>query len=1020
MNFTDIFIRRPVLATVLSLLLLVSGMKAFTSLQVRQYPEITYPAINVTTVYPGASASLMKGFVTTPVLSALSSAQGISYLTATSTDGTSTVTAFLLPDYDVDSAFLEVSAKINKVKSELPRESENPLVEKMEGATGDILQYISFVSDVMSQEQITDYLSKVVLPEITTIEGVSRAQIRGKRTFAMRIWLDSDRMASLGISTQDVESALARNNYQSAAGKIEGEFVRISVTADTDLNTVEEFNDIVIRGDGQTLIRLRDIARVELGAEHYRDVIRYGGKRTVFLQTTAAAAANPVEVAENVRQALPQLEKQLPPELKMEVVFDTTVSIERSINEVLKTLVEASAIVVLVILIFLGNLRSVLVPVVTIPLSLIGVMVLMLMMGFSLNLLTLLAMVLAIGLVVDDAIVVLENIQRHMEEGESRYQASLKGAREIAFPVIAMTFTLAAVYGPVGFLEGLTGALFTEFAFTLAAAVVVSGVVALTLSPMMCSRMLPEQLEVGRFARGVNSVLDGLTQLYLRALDEAIKMRWLTVMFCGIILACIYFLYDSIAQELAPQEDDGVVVVTGVGPIDANADYMEKYVAQAEKPIAAIPERERSFFWVSDSSVFSLVLLSEWENRERSAKEIQDSLLADLNKVTGLQLYTYNFPPLPGAASGLPMQYVLTSTLSDELLFQVANRIREEAQASGLFTYVSQDLKFNKPELVLSIDRSIAGEMGVSMEAIGQTLSTYLGEANSGRFSVEERSYKVIAQADTQFRLNPEAMNNYYVPAANGTMVPLSTFVTTTLRASPNKLSQFQQLNATYIGAMLAPGVSMGQAVDYFDELSGRVLPDGFSHDYMGQSRQFLDEGNVLVATFGFSVLLIYLVLAAQFESFRDPIIVLISVPMSICGALIPLAVGLSTMNIYSQIGLITLIGLISKHGILIVDFANNLQESEGLSIREAAKRAAAVRLRPILMTTAAMVFGVLPLLTATGAGAESRYSIGLVITAGMSIGTVFTLFAVPVLYTFFARVRKPDPIISENYQETV
>ncbi len=1013
MNFTDIFIRRPVLACVLSLLLLVTGLKAFTGLQLRQHPEITYPAINVTTVYPGASAALMKGFVTTPILSALSSAEGISYITATSTDSTSTVTAFLTPDYDVDSAFLEVSAKVNKVRTELPRESENPLVEKMESASGDILQYISFVSEVMSQEQITDYLSKVILPEINTIEGVSRAQIRGKRTFAMRIWLDSERMASLGISTEDVETALASNNYQSAAGKIEGEFVRISVTADTDLNSRQEFEDIVVRGNDQTLIRLKDIARVELGAEHYRDVIRYGGQRTVFLQTTASASANPVEVAANVREALPQLEKQLPPELKMEVVFDTTVSIEKSINEVIKTLIEASVIVVLVILIFLGNLRAVLIPVVTIPLSLIGVMVLMLMMGFSLNLLTLLAMVLAIGLVVDDAIVVLENIQRHMEEGETRYQAALKGAREIAFPVIAMTFTLAAVYGPVGFLEGLTGALFTEFAFTLAAAVIVSGVVALTLSPMMCSRMLPEQVSEGRFAQGVNSVLDGLTQLYLRALDEAIKMRWLTVLFCAIILSCIYFLYDSIAQELAPLEDDGVVVVTGTGPIDANSDYMEKYVAQTEKPIAEIPERERSFFWVSDSNVFSLVLLSDWEDRERSAKEIQDSLLSELNKVTGLQLYTYNFPPLPGAAGGLPVQYVLTSTLSDELLFQVAQRITEEASTSGLFTYVSQDLKFNNPELVVSIDRSLAGEMGVTMEAIGKTLATYLGEANSGRFSVDNRSYKVIAQADSRFRLNPEALANYHVPAVTGEMVPLSTFVSTELRSSPNKLSQFQQLNATYIGAMLAPGVSMGQAIDYLDELSEKTLPDGFDHDYMGQSRQFLEEGNVLLATFGFSVLLIYLVLAAQFESFRDPIIVLISVPMSICGALIPLALGLSTMNIYSQIGLITLIGLISKHGILIVDFANNLQESDGLSIREAAKQAAAVRLRPILMTTAAMVFGVLPLLMATGAGAQSRFSIGLVITAGMSIGTLFTLFAVPVLYTFFARVRKPLPVSS-------
>ncbi|HCS27917.1 MAG TPA: multidrug efflux protein, partial [Spongiibacteraceae bacterium] len=576
MNFTDIFIRRPVLAIVLSLLLLVTGLKAFDGLPLRQYPEITFPAINVTTVYPGASAALIKGFVTTPILNVLGSAEGVDYLTATSTDGMSTITIFLTPDYDVDSAFLEVSAKVNKVRSELPKASENPLVAKMEGMGSDTLQYISFVSDVMTQEQITDYLTKVVLPEISTIEGMGQAEIRGKRSFAMRVWLNSDRMASLGVSTQDVEQALAQNNYLSAAGKIEGAYVTFSVSAETDLSSVSDFEQIVIRSDAHALIRLGDVARVELGAEHYRDVIRYGGKRTVFIKTQAAARANPVEVAGNVREALPQLREQLPPELTMELVFDTTFAIERSIDEVVKTLLEASVIVVLVILIFLGNLRSVLIPVVTIPLSLIGVMLLMLMMGFSINLLTLLAMVLAIGLVVDDAIVVLENIQRHIEEGASTMQASLIGAREIAFPVVAMTLTLAAVYGPVGFLGGLTGALFTEFAFTLAAAVIVSGVVALTLSPMMCSRILKTEEESGRFASGVNSVLEALTQLYLRALNEAIKMRWLTVLFCGIILTCIYFLYDSIHQELAPQEDDGVVIVTGTGPIDANASYMEK------------------------------------------------------------------------------------------------------------------------------------------------------------------------------------------------------------------------------------------------------------------------------------------------------------------------------------------------------------------------------------------------------------------------------------------------------------
>lgn len=1003
MSFTDLFIKRPVLAIVLSLVIVLLGLKAYTDLPLRQYPEITYPSINITTPWPGAPASLIKGFITTPIMNAVNSAEGVDYLTATSTDGMSTVVVNLQADYDVDSAFLEVSAKVNKIARTLPEEAENALVQKGAGSGGDgTLQYIGFFSEVMTIPQITDYLNKVILPQINSIDGMGGTDLRGASTFSMRIWLDPELMAAFSVTAGDVEQALSSNNFQSSAGETRGRYLSYGVSADTSLSSIDSFRELVIRGDEKALVRLGDIARIEMAGENQEQEVRFEGKPSVFVRTEASLKANPLDVAKRVRDLLPKIANELPPGLNVSMVFDTTEAIEHSINEVIKTLLEASVIVIVIIFLFLGSLRSMLIPVVTIPLSLIGVLFAMQLMGFSVNLLTLLAMVLAIGLVVDDAIVVVENIQRHIEEGSPPATAALQGAREIAFPVIAMTVTLAAVYAPIGFLGGLTGTLFTEFAFTLAGAVIVSGVVALTLSPMMCGRLLKSEEAHHGIIGEVDKWLDWVKNIYLKQLDEALNYRSMTLILIAFVFGSIVLLFPKISSELAPLEDDGTVFIIGQGPAHSNFSYTNRFATQIQGHISAVEEVDRNFMWVQKNSTFSLVQLVDWAERDRSAKEIGDAVVEQLRAVHGMNMYAYNFPPLPGAAPGLPVQMVLTSTASEKIIFQVTQSIIDAAKQSGKFLYVSGDLKFNKPTVDLTVDRNIAGEMGVSMADIGRNLSLMLGEGERGRFSILETSYKVIPQANADYRWDPSRLDHYHVRAANGDMVPLSALVEWKINAKPNQLNQFQQLNANYIGALPAPGVSMGEALTFFEDAAKQYLPAGFTHDYVGQARQLRQEGSALFETFVFSFMLIYLVLAAQFESFRDPFIVLISVPMSICGALIPLAVGLATMNIYTQIGMVTLIGLISKHGILIVDFANNLQE-QGLSRAEAAREAASVRLRPILMTTAAMVFGVVPLLLATGAGAASRFSIGLVISSGMTIGTLFTLFVVPVLYTYIA-----------------
>jgi len=1005
MKFTDLFIRRPVLSIALSLLLLALGIKSTSLLTLRQYPEVQYPSLTVSTAYPGASAELVQGFITTPIQKEIASVKGLDYMTSESKDGLSVISVYLQAGSDANTALVETTAKVNRVRGKLPQGVEAPLVDRMVEGGISSLQFIAFYSNQLNPSQLTDYLDRVVVPVLATLPGVGAADIVGRRDFAMRLWLDRNRMAASGVSAGDIRRALADNNVQAAAGNVESAYVKISIDPKTSLETAEQFRRIVVKQRAEGRVYLEDVARVEMGAETYDQHVHFEGKNSAMISIEASTDANPVDVAKRVRDAMKSVEAQLPPSVGARIVFDASDNINESINEVTKTLLEASAIVMVIIFLFLGSLRSVLVPMVTIPLSLVGVTAAMLLMGFSVNLLTLLAMVLAIGLVVDDAIVVLENIQRHIDEGETPMNAALMGAREIAFPVVAMTLTLAAVYLPVGFVGGLTGTLFTEFAFTLAGAVVVSGIVALTLSPMMCSRLLRKEKHSGMMARTERN-LAWVAEQYRRILTMALDSRPSVLIFSVMVLISIVILYRSIPQEMAPLEDDGAIYLYGFAPLSSSAEFMQAYTQQVADISEAVPEKKENFVGsglFSPNSFFSMVLLKPHEQRDRSALEVQEELTKSLATVAGFRIFAYNAPALPGISGDLPLKFVLSTTSSYAVLEQIAEKIQEDAQKSGQFFYVDSGLRHEKPTVAVDIDREKAAELGVSVAEIGDTLGLMLAEDEIGRFAIEGRSYKIITQVEKTQRLTPDMLGQYYVKNNAGVMVPLSAVVSLRDTIEPNARTQFQQLNSTTISAMPATGVSLGDAINFFELAAARHSPEGFRHDYVGESRQFLQEGSKLLLTFLFSFVMIYLVLAMQFESFTDPITVLVSVPLSICGALIPLALGLGTLNLYTQIGLVTLIGLISKHGILIVDFANNARAS-GLNVRDAIVDAATTRLRPILMTTFARVFGVVPLLLASGAGANSRFAIGLVITAGMSVGTLFTLLVVPVMYTVFAR----------------
>lgn len=1004
MAFTDPFIRRPVLATVVSLLIVLLGMQAFSRLVIREYPQMENALITVTTFYAGANAETIQGYITQPLQQSLASAEGIDYMTSVSRQNYSVVSIYAHIGADTDRLVTELLSKIGEVKTQLPPDAEDPVLKK-EAADASALMYISFFSEQMDNPQITDYLSRVIQPKLATLPGIAEAEILGNQVFAMRLWLDPVKMAAYGVTAGDIDDAVRKYNFLSAAGEVKGERVLTSVNAATDLKSPEAFAAIPLKTFGDRRVLMGDVARVELGAASYDSVSSFNGIPSVYIGIKGTPSSNPLDVIKEVRAKLPELEEQLPPGLKVSIAYDATRFIQASIDEVVKTLGEAILIVIVVVFLFLGAFRSVLIPVVTIPLSMIGVLFFMQLMGYSINLLTLLAMVLAIGLVVDDAIVVVENIHRHIEEGKTPFQGAIDGAREIAVPVVTMTITLAAVYAPIGFLSGLTGALFKEFAFTLAGAVIISGIVALTLSPMMCSRLLRHEENPSGLAHRLDRLFDALKRRYQRSLHATLDNRPVVLTFGVLVLAIIPLLVMFTHKELAPEEDQGIVFLMSSSPQTANLEYLNQYTSQFEHIFKQFPEYYSAFQINGYNGVQTGVggmLLKPWNERRRSQMELLPAVQAELDKIPGIQIFGFNLPSLPGTGEGLPFQFVINTANDYQSLLQVAERVKKRAEESGKFAFLDLDLAFDKPELVVDIDREKAAQMGVSMQDLGVTLASLLGEGEINRFTIDGRSYKVIAQVERRFRDNPGWLNSYYVKNAQGDLLPLSTVVTLHERARPRQLNQFQQLNSAILSGV--PIVSMGEAIDTVKRIAEEESPRGFAFDYAGASRQFVQEGNALMLTFALALAVIFLVLAAQFESFRDPLVIMVTVPLSICGALVPLFLGFSSLNIYTQVGLVTLIGLISKHGILIVEFANQLRRERGLSVRAAVEEAAAIRLRPVLMTTAAMVLGVIPLLLASGAGAMSRFDIGIVIATGMSVGTLFTLFVLPCVYTLLAK----------------
>jgi multidrug efflux pump len=1014
MKFTDLFIRRPVLATVVSLLILVLGLRSLVNLPVNQYPKTENGVVTVNTAYYGADAQTVAGFITQPLEAAVAQAQGIEYLSSSSAAGVSSITAKLRLNYDSNRALGEINTLVNSVKNQLPPQSQQPVVSVGRDESSNLM-YLGFYSSDVPSNAVTDYVLRVVIPKFNAIQGVQKVGAFGGRVFAMRAWLDAKRMAGFGVTASDVSAALTNNNYLTAIGSSKGQAVSVDLTADTSLHSVDEFRNLIVRQSGNTLVRLRDVATVTLGSEDYDQNVMIGKStaKWMFVTITAAPDANVLDVAARVRAAFPAIQAQLPAGISAIIEFDATSFVSTSIREVIKTLIEALLIVTAVIFLFLGNPRAILIPVVAIPLSLVGAFGIMLALGYSINLLTLLALVLAIGLVVDDAIIVVENVDRHIhEEGLTPLQAAFRAARELANPIIAMVIVLVAVYVPIGFQGGLTGALFSEFAFTVAGAVAISGVVALTLSPMMCAKLIPENQHESRFTITVNRLTTGLRARYARMLHGVLATWQVPVVLGLILLAGVVYLFQTSASELAPAEDQGFIAMQAQGGPNTTSEQMLAYSHQILELGLPIPEVTQEFQMAGFGDVntaFGFMMLKPWDQRSRSASAILQDYTSKLASVGGVQVAAFQFPSLPGAG-GLPVEFVINTTGSFENLQTVANAVIAKAKTSGMFFYVNSDLKIDKLQGALVVDRDKLATLGLTEGDVGSALGSALGGGYVNYFSLSGRSYKVIPQVLQTDRLNPTDVLNYYVRTASGTLVPASTFSRIEPRVVPESINRFQQLNAVTIEGVIAPSVSLSQALEFLRNATQQAAPSGFGVDYAGQSRQFQKESSGVTATLLFAMLIVFLALAAQYESFRDSIVILVSVPMALFGALIFINMGLGTLNIYTEVGLVTLMGLISKHGILIVQFANEAQRA-GRDKRTAIEEAAATRLRPILMTTAAMALGVLPLVIAQGAGAAGRHAMGLVIFTGLSIGTLFTLFVVPAFYLWIGSVHRPETI---------
>ena len=1010
MKFTDLFVKRPVLALVVNLVILIAGLQAIRSLSVRQYPKSDIAVIRVGTAYVGASADLVRGFITTPLERVIASADGIDYMESSSAQGLSTITVHLRLNYDTNAALTQIQAKVAQVRNQLPPEAEAPIIELETADTQFAAMYLGFSSDELDQNQITDYLTRVVQPRLSAISGVQRADILGDRTFAMRVWLKPDKMAALGISPSQVHDALAQNNYLSALGRTKGSMVSVNLIANTNLRTADEFRQLVVKEDKGVVVRIGDVADVVLGAENSDSDVRFNGQAATFMGIWVLPTANSLEVIKEVRAVMPDIQSQLPAGMKAGIPYDSTAYIQDAIDEVLKTLTETLLIVVVVIFLFLGSVRSVIIPVVAIPISLIGAVFLMLAAGFTINLLTLLAIVLSVGLVVDDAIVMVENVERHLQLGKAPFEAALHAARELVGPIVAMTITLAAVYTPVAIQGGLTGALFREFAFTLAGAVIVSGVVALTLSPMMGSRLLRVGDTEKGFAGWVNRRFDAVRSAYTRALGGTLRYRPVVLVLWAIVVALMVPFYMFSQQELAPVEDQGVVFGIVQAAPNSTLDQTTLFTTKVYEVYKSFPEAGATFQITSPTGGFSGMVTKPWSERKKTTEQLLVEAAGKLSEIPGIRVIPMTPAPLPGGGD-FPVDFVVASTAEPKQLEEFAKQLVGKAFASGLFIFADADLKFDQPQAEVVFDRDKVRSLGVDLSQAGRDLSTMLGGDYVNRFSIQGRSYKVIPQIKRSERLTTDQLEQIHVTGPEGKLVPLSTFATLKTSTEPRELKRFQQLNAVRIQGVIPPHISLDKALSFLEGEAKTILPKGFTVDYAGESRQLRVEGSKFLGTFLLSGILIYLVLAAQFESFRDPFIILAgSVPLAISGALLFSFLGFTTLNIYSQVGLITLVGLVAKNGILIVEFANHLQET-GLDKLRAIVEASGTRLRPILMTTAATVVGHFPLVLATGPGAGARNSIGIMLVSGMIIGTLFTLFVVPSIYVLVARTRATVPV---------
>jgi multidrug efflux pump len=1014
MRFTDLFVRRPVLAIVVNLVILIAGLQSIRALSVRQYPRSDIAVVRVSTIYVGANADLVRGFITTPLERVIASADGIDYIESSSAQGLSTIIVHLELNYDTNAALTQIQAKVAQVRNDLPPEAEAPRIELETADQQFAAIYLGFSSQDLDPNQVTDYLVRVVQPKLSAISGVQRADILGARTFAMRIWLKPDQMAAHGIAPGDVRDALARNNYLSALGRTKGSMVSVNLVANTDLRTPEEFEDMVVTEKNGVVVRLGQIADVVLGAESYEEDVRFNGEAATFMGVWVLPTANSLDVIGRVREAIPEIEAQLPAGMKIGIPYDSTEYIRDAINEVLRTLGETLLIVIGVIFLFLGSMRSVIIPIVAIPISLVGAVFLMLAAGFTINLLTLLAIVLSVGLVVDDAIVMVENVERHLHSGKRPIRAAIDAARELVGPIIAMTITLAAVYTPVALQGGLTGALFREFAFTLAAAVIVSGVVALTLSPMMGARLLRAGDSERGYAGWVNRRFDGIRRRYEQTLAGTLRYRPVVLTLWAIVALLTVPFYMFSQRELAPNEDQGFFFGIVQAAPNATLDQTRLFTSAVHDVYRSLPESDSIFQITFPTGGFGGMTTKPWSQRSRTTEQLVTETMGPLSQIPGIRVIPVLPPPLPGGGD-FPVDLVIASAAEPQRLQDVANRLVQTAFGSGLFMFADADVKFDQPQTEVVFDRDKLRSQGVDLSAAGFDLATLLGGNYVNRFSNQGRSYKVIPQLKREERLTAEQLQQVYITGADDRLVPLSTFATLRTSAQPRELKKFQQLNAVRVQGVIPPPVPLDRALSVLEAEARAELPEGFTIDYAGQSRQLRTEGSRFLGTFLLSALLIYLVLAAQFESFRDPFIILAgSVPLALSGALLFSFLQFTTLNIYSQVGLITLVGLVAKNGILIVEFANHLQET-GVAKLAAVIDAASTRLRPILMTTAATVFGHFPLIIATGPGAGARNSIGIMLVSGMIIGTVFTLFVVPSIYMLVARERTAAIADREN-----